>query len=79
MKWNTFLNNASKHLLGTEKNNKDNPHRNTEALDKMCEIAGVMRINKKYFENPEYIRADLGEFAKAGGIRIEELSTGSPP
>ena len=79
MKWLSFLNNASKYLLGTSNIDKENPPRKAEALDRMREIIGVIRINKKYFENPEYIGADLREFAKAGGIRIDELSTFSPP
>ena len=65
MKWHTFLNNASQYLIGTSNIDKENMPRRAEALDRMCEIVGVVRINKKYFENPEYIRANLGEFAKA--------------
>jgi hypothetical protein len=46
MKWDTFLRNASQYILGTENNSKENPHRKSEALDKLCEIVGVKRVKK---------------------------------
>jgi hypothetical protein len=46
MTWNTFLNNASQYLLGTKGWSKENPHRQAEALYRLCERAGVVRVKR---------------------------------
>ena len=74
MTWNTFLINASKYLFGTEYKSKENPHRTGEALDKLCEMVGVVHLNEKYFRNKEYILQDLKEYAKTSGLSMEEVS-----
>lgn len=85
MKWGRFLRNASNFLLGTKNNSKESLPRKSEALDRLCEMVGIVRekqqfLSKEYFDvlNEENIRSDLEKYAEAGGVRIEKISTGTP-
>lgn len=85
MRWESFLNHASAHLLRTKQKSQESPHRVAEALDKLCKMAGTLREKQEYLPieyflqiNKENIKKDMENFAKAGGIRIEQLSTSFP-
>ena len=82
MKWDTFLKSASKNILRTAYKDKKNRHRQSEALDRVCEMVGVARekkgeLTREYFEewNRENIRNDLEKYAETGGVIVGELST----
>ncbi len=78
MSWRTYLDNASKYLLGTSQSDKNNPHQKSEALELLFKLNEIYRVNKLYFENTQNIIYDLMEFVRVGGTTLEMLSTKKP-
>jgi len=81
--WNTYLSRASGVLFGTKRKTV-NPHRRPDTLKALLRIAGLeipkyIRMDEKYFNNPEYVKADLTVYLqKAEGDSLKELNTNNP-
>jgi len=80
MPWVTYLRRASGVLFGTKGGKKSkNPHRPPDALNALFERCGVVTLNKKYFKNPTFVKADLTNALKqAEGNSLADLNTKNP-
>jgi len=83
VRWVTYLGRASGVLLGTRKRT-DNPHRRSDAIKALLKIAGIdipetIPMDEKYFNNPEYVKADLTAYLQnAEGDSLKDLNTNNP-
>lgn len=75
MIWQTYLKTASAALFGTRHGKTDNPHRKSDALNRLKQFIGLILLDESYFTNAEYISHDLKEFAREGDMTVGELST----
>ncbi len=80
VKWQAYLDRASGVLLGTKSGNKSNyPSRPVDALGQLKELCDVLVMNKEYFNNPAYVKADLIAYIRqAKGDSLTDLSTSNP-
>jgi len=86
--WQAYLNRASGVLFGTQCHQKgkkcDNPHRFSDALKVLLKIAGAeipeyLPMDEKYFNNPDYVKADLTAYLQhAKGDSLKDLHTRNP-
>jgi len=81
VRWETYLGRASRVLLGTTFE-KDNCPRPSDALRALLKIIGIdmpVIMDKEYFSNPEFVKADLTAYLRhARGDSIEDLGTYNP-